>query len=153
MKKYLIKSTYFSVSRKGIHLMRNGFNYETIQYDSIKKVSIERKNEVYNWLASLVFGIFIFGLGMYLSYGFLKALTEGEFAGSYKSIFMLLTPIFGICFVYLALRRAPVITLSYGNGKFVRLPIRDIIKSGQYKSLLEVLSKSLGDRLEIKISI
>ena len=142
-----IKCRYFNVSDDGIQLLKNGIASTLIGYDSIRKVVIKWGIEVENWFILLAVGLLISGLGCYLSSGILLWLLHGEYAGSYKGLFMLLIPFCGLYFVYSSLKVGPVMIVSYGNGKPVKLPVKEVMDRKQFDRMLKVLSASLGDRL------
>lgn len=67
MTKYNFEVEQFGVSETGIHLLRNRFNYETINFEDILEISIERGRQVNNWLLVLILGItFLAGALAYL---------------------------------------------------------------------------------------
>ena len=57
MDNYYFESREFGVSDKGIHLLRSGFNYETIEFSQVDSLTIGRGKELNNWLAILVIGL------------------------------------------------------------------------------------------------
>lgn len=101
---YIVKGRYFYVSRSGIHLVNNGIIFATVQYNTIEKIAIKKGIEVDNWLVLLVTGLLISGFGIYLSWGVLRWVIQGEFAGSFRGLFMLMIPLVGLFFVYSALK-------------------------------------------------
>lgn len=148
-KKIAVKCRYFHVSDDGIQLVKNGIASTTIGYDSIRKVVIKWGIEVENWFMLLVTGLLIFGLGCYLSSGILSWVIKGEYAGSYKVLFMLLTPICGLYFVYSSLKVGPVMIMAYGEGRSKKLPIKEVMDRKQFDQMLGILSASLGVRLHV----
>lgn len=56
--KYYFETDQLGISETGIHLLRNRFNYETIEYSSIQEIRIEKGKQIKNWLLVLLLGIF-----------------------------------------------------------------------------------------------
>jgi hypothetical protein len=151
-KKYTVKSRYFNVSENGIHLLKNGIISKVIQYDSIERAVITRGIEVENSFILFVVGLLIFVFGFYLSFGMVNWVIRGEFAGSYRGLFILMIPFVGVYFIYSAFKRGPVIII-YGKGQTVKLPIREIVDRHEYQALQMKLSELLGKRLQLLLKI
>lgn len=147
-----VKCRYFHVSDDGIQLVKNGIPSPAIGYESIRKVVIKWGIEVENWFILLVFGLLIFGLGCYLSSAILLWVIKGEYAGSYKGLFMLLIPFCGLYFVYSSLMAGPVMIIYYGNSNSVKLPVKEVMDKKQFDRMLRVLGGPLGGRLQVLVN-
>ena len=151
-KKLVVKSRYFRVSNEGIQLVKSGMPSSVIGYDSIGKVVVKWGIEVENWFLVLVMGILIFCLGCYLSSGILMWVISGGYAGSYKGVFTLLIPFCGLYFVYSALKAGPVMVVLYGEGKSVRLPVKEVMDRMEFDKMIEMLPGALGNRLQVLLN-
>jgi hypothetical protein len=64
MNTYDFESTDFALSMQGVHLLRSGFNYKTIDYPDIDKATIKRTREIKNVILSMTFGFFLFAFAI-----------------------------------------------------------------------------------------
>jgi hypothetical protein len=90
---YYFKTTEFGLSDKGIHLLRSGFNYKTIDFIDIDELKIERGKVLHNWFVILLIGTLIFVGGFYLTIPIMDALLDGDISKQRgKLILLLLIP-------------------------------------------------------------
>ena len=66
-KEYVYKDQYFGVSKEGLHLMRSGYNYDTIPLSEIKTVQVKRGKTINNWALLLAFGFILIGVAAFLT--------------------------------------------------------------------------------------
>jgi hypothetical protein len=78
MGQYYFRTKEFGVTDKGIHLLRGGFNYETIAFAQIHKLEIRRGKELNNWFAILVIGLILFTPGIYFAISVINILVHGD---------------------------------------------------------------------------
>jgi uncharacterized membrane protein len=120
MKTYLFQTHEFGVSSEGIHLLRSGFNYETIDWSQIKSLKIQRGKALHNWFVILVIGVALLSLGIYLSIRTIDTLMYQEHAERYvKMMQFLLIPGIGVYFIYNALRTGTLAVIQYHTRKEV----------------------------------
>src|ERR1044072_5920717 len=140
MTNYQFQTNEFGISNDGIHLLRSGFNYETIGFSEISKIKIERGREIHNWFLVFIIGAVLIIGGVYLSIQTIKILIEGNVAPrNARMIFILLIPVVGGLFVYNALQTGTVLKIEYSNGKKDMFPLRIISKEkklNEFKAFL-----------------
>jgi hypothetical protein len=68
MSSYKFVTDQFGISETGIHLLRSGFNYETIAFVTIDSLSINKGRQISNWPVALLFGIVLEAVGLYVLY-------------------------------------------------------------------------------------
>ncbi|MGN6494398.1 MAG: hypothetical protein ACTHLE_20570 [Agriterribacter sp.] len=76
MDAYAFKANDFALSGQGIHLLRNGFNYKTIEYGQIKKATIKRAREIKNVFLSMLFGILLLAFVISQSFYLIKVFND-----------------------------------------------------------------------------
>src|SRR4051812_16719974 len=124
MSSYLFLTTEFGVSNAGIHLLRSGFNYETILWHKINSIKIEKGKELHNWIIIFLIGSALLIIGGYLS---IRALDTVFNEGSLKSIKMLaflLIPCLGGFFIYNSLQTGLLIKIKYSSDKNDMFPLK-----------------------------
>jgi hypothetical protein len=139
MTNYLFQTSEFGVSDKGIHLLRSGFNYETIHWKEIDAAKIEKGRELRNWLLVFILGAALLALGLYLSYRTVDVLgTDPHPERLVKMLQFTLIPFIGAYFVYTSLRTGALLRISYQNKRDTFL-LKELAKQerlGEFKSLL-----------------
>ena len=65
MDPYKFETDQLGISASGFHLLRNNFNYETIDFAAVDKISIETGRQVNNWMILFGFGVLLFSSGMF----------------------------------------------------------------------------------------
>jgi hypothetical protein len=142
MEKYLFETPEFGISQKGIHLLRSGFNYETIDWSELNSVKIYKGKELYNWWIILLLGIALLVLGIYLSIRTLDILMVKENPQNYvKMLLFLLIPVIGIYFIFNAIKTGTLMKINYANFKKKMFPLRKIEREArleEFKSLLNI---------------
>src|SRR5688572_30040599 len=129
MKSYHFQTNEFGISDTGIHLLRSGFNYKTINFSEVNRIKIEKGREIHNWLLVFIIGTVLIVFGMYLSIGTIKVLIEGNIkprdAGM---ILFLFIPLVGGFFVYNSVQTGIVLKLDYADGVKDMFPLKEITK-------------------------
>jgi hypothetical protein len=139
MTPYQFHSEDFALSKAGIHLIRNKFNFETIDYDEVTKAHIRREAEIKRPTIILCLGIAMIFF----------AVRQALWAWGLFSIVMpVIAGALGIYCVYSALKKGPVLKIVAGN-KIYKLRLRSIIKGNQYPGLANYLETKLGSKLNI----
>jgi hypothetical protein len=135
MKFYDYETEQFGLSISSIHLLRNGFNYKTIDFINIDSIVIKKGKELKNWVWVLIVGL---GLLLYVVFDFINICEY------YKESFViyierLLIPLFpfflGIYSVIIAFRSSLIMIVKIGNKNY-RFTLRKFIKSNNYKDFI-----------------
>jgi hypothetical protein len=150
MTNYRFETTEFGISDTGVHLLRNGYNYKTIDFSQINRIRIENGKELHNWGLILAIGATLIVAGIYLSIGTISVLAKGDIKPVHaKIVFLLFIPAAGAYFVYNSLQTGLLLKFDYSNGSKGMLPLRELIKTQKLSSLKTFLSEKLGSRSQI----
>jgi hypothetical protein len=131
MGEYKIEAERFGLSDTAIHLLRNRYNYETIDFSSIETITITEGRQVKNWLLVLALGIFLLSFGAFYAY---RVIYEFFIAGNSHRFFRahVLLPFFPLVLgpysIYSALKIVPVLKVVV-NNKTRKLPIDGLLDS------------------------
>lgn len=138
MSLYQFETDQFGISEQGIHLLRSGNNYQTFEFEEIGEMTIEKGNQIANWLLSLTFGIVLILVGLYVAY---TVLAEYFFYDRVHTFYVeqFLFPVFplfvGSYLVYMASRIGLVLSIEV-NGKTRKLPIENLRKQNKIEELM-----------------
>ncbi|BDC98110.1 hypothetical protein [Persicobacter psychrovividus] len=131
----------FSLNKEGFHLLRNKFKYKSFKVNELSNVTIKRGFDLSNWLFVGLFGIALFGGGLYSSFRIYTDLILGD---QRYYIEFLLFPLFffllGGYSVFIALRRSKVVTLKLGN-KMYYFSLREIDEKGEMEDFIQYLDQ------------
>ena len=115
MNEFKFTSTHFAVSENGIHLLRNGFNFETVDFHEMDSLQIGRGKIINNWLLDLIFGLVLFVTGAYVLYCVLYEYFIGTTIHTFYDV-QFLFPIFplivGTYLIYLSLKKGLILKIS-----------------------------------------
>ncbi|HEX6227679.1 MAG TPA: hypothetical protein VFZ52_24845 [Chryseolinea sp.] len=151
MDNYLFKSREFALSDRGVHLMRSGFNYETIRWAEINSIKFKKAKELQNWWIILLLGAGLIWLGAYLTYRTFDIFLHKEHPERYaKMLLFLLIPWIGGYFVYTSFKTGPVMSINYGGNKREVFPLAEIIKQNNWHEFALLVSTKLGARATTK---
>ena len=143
MDKYLFRDQYFGISKAGLHLLRNGFNYKTIKMTEITIIRIRRGRSIKNWLLLLLMGICIVGLGYYLGRGIWFFWVNPEAGGSIyiEQIVSVIVGTFlgGYCII-LSLKIEEVIEFQTAH-QTERFATKHLKKAGKFTDLKSFLKE------------
>jgi hypothetical protein len=152
MANYLFETSEFGISDSGIHLLRSGFNYETISWTEINSIKIERGKELYNWAIILLLGLVIFIVGVYLSIRTMNILIHKDNAvRNAKMILFLLIPFAGAYFVYTSLQTGTLLRINYSAYKKLMFPLREIESKNGLDEFRSLMSKKLDSRSRVVV--
>jgi len=138
MSVYQFETDQFGITEGGIHLLRSRFNYETIEFTEVNKISIHKGKQVNNWLLLLVLGLGLFGTGLYAA---VKIIYEYFFADNFRLFYTeqfilpVLPLILGAVSVYFSMMTGPVLTVTVKN-KSKRFPLYELKKKSQLDALI-----------------
>lgn len=131
MGEYKIEAERFGLSDTAIHLLRNRYNYETIDFSSIETITITEGRQVKNWLLVLVVGILLLSFGAFSAY---RVLYEFFFANNFYTFYVehFMLPFFpvvlGAYSIYSSLKIVPVLKVVV-NNKTRKLPMDGLLDS------------------------
>lgn len=139
---YIFKDPYFGVSEDGIHLLRNGYNYKTIGFHEIRLIEFKRGRSIKNWWGLLLFGLFLFSIGIYSAYALVHFFSDDE--GGHIYIEEILIPFFPILIgglaLYKALIQERIIVIWLLSDKNLVFSIKALEKGGKFPEMLQFLS-------------
>lgn len=144
----------FALSDKGVHLLRNRFNFKTITYGQISKAIVTRSAEIRNAVLILILGVAMVCFAFYQSRWVIGLFNDPQVYHIYiESLILPIVPAcLGIYCIYSALRKGPILILKEGK-KTYRLRLRAAVRKGQGYDFESYLDKQLGARLFIAESI
>lgn len=152
MKSYNFQTSEFGISETGIHLLRSGFNYRTIDFAQIRRIQIEKGKELHNWWMVFIIGAALIGLGVYLSIGTIKMFVEGNVAPRHaRMIFLLLIPVAGGYFVYNSLETGLILKIDCSNGEKDMFPLKEIVKEKKLTEFKTYLRDRIGTRVQVAV--
>jgi len=147
MNNYDIQSKDFALSPQGVHLLRNRFNYKTINYYDIHKATFARAVETKNVALTLIVGILFIAFAVYNTIGVYQNFYDPTVHRIYiESIALPVLPVLlGIYCIYIAVKKVPSLIIELENQKH-KLSIQDIYKAGQMQGLEIYLKDKLKAR-------
>ncbi len=132
---YDFETEQFGLSKSSIHLLRNRFNYKTIDFVNIDSVVIKKGKELKNWVWVLIVGL---GLLIFVMFDLIR-IYEYYQESFVIYIERLLIPFFplllGLYSVMLSFRSSQIMIVKNGNKKH-HLSLRKFIKSNNYKDFI-----------------
>jgi hypothetical protein len=128
MSKYYFETQEFGVSDHGIHLLRSRFNYKTIDFSQVAKISIERGKELNNWIAVLVLGVALISFAVYYAAGVFTTITGGTQRVIYiEGIVVPIIPfLMGVYCLYSSTRNGVVMRVYTLEDKHERFPLKEL---------------------------
>ena len=150
MNKYQFETDLLGISKAGIHLLRNRFNYETIEYSLIDEIRIERGKQVRNWLLVLIIGLCLSGLGLFIA---VKIIYEFFFADNFRHFYVeeFVLPVLpiavGFYAIYASLRSGYVLIIVKGS-KRKRIPIEELNRKSEVEALKLFVLERMTKRLK-----
>ncbi|PZR39650.1 MAG: hypothetical protein DI538_06355 [Azospira oryzae] len=129
--RYLFEAKAFAVSDKGIHLFRNKFNYETIPFEDVSRLTIGRGRGVNNWIILFIIGMGLLGFAIYYSVGMFGVINHGEVRVIYveEIVVPVLPFLIGAYFIYASLKNELMLTVSTIQSNVKRLPLGELIEN------------------------
>lgn len=152
MKSYNFQTSEFGVSENGIHFLRSGFNYKTIDFAEINRIQIQKGKELHNWWVIFIIGAVLIGLGVYLSIGIIEMFVEGNVAPrNAKMIFLLLIPVAGGYFVYNSLQTGLILKIDSSKGERNMFPLKEIIRDKKLTEFKTYLRDRVGTKVQVAV--
>ena len=147
MTNYDIESRDFALSPQGIHLLRNRFNYKTINFYDIHKATFTRAAETKNVLPALIAGTLLVAFAVYRAIGVYQDFQDPSVHHIYiESIMLPVLPLLlGLYCIYIAVKKVPLLIIEL-KGEKHKLSLRDIINAGQTAALEAYLKEKLREK-------
>jgi len=150
MSSYSFSTDEFGLSDTGIHLLRSGFNYETIPYQEITQVKIDRGRVLNNW-----FLIFLLGAGLLLLTLYVVVQYQSdpeswveEYGLGFRELrilsFLAWIPVLGLYFIIMSFKTGLVMNIRYNGDRTCRLPLRHLGK----EETIDEFNTFLGTKLK-----
>lgn len=151
MNNYLIETREFGLSDKGIHLLRSRFNYQTIDYNAIDELVIEKGKELNNWALLLVIGLGLLLFSFWYSFRLFKILDRSEVRVIYiEEIIVPVIPFLaGLYFMYSSTRNGITMKARTKGTWQKKLSLADIEKDKNMDKLTSILRDNLQGRLKL----
>jgi hypothetical protein len=148
---YTFETPAFGLSHTGLHLLRSGYNYKTIDYYDIQEASLKRAVAVKNWLLVLAIGIALITVAVFQAVHVYNLFTNPEVHPVYiESIILPLLPlILGNYCISVALKKTTVLLVIHSRGK-LKLPLKGIIQTERADQLATFLQEKLGTRFQVE---
>ena len=150
MSNYIFETPDFGLSHTGLHLLRSGYNYKTINYYDIQEASLKRAVAVKNWLLVLAIGFALISVAVYQAVHVYNLFMNPEVYTVYiESIVLPVLPLLlGNYCIYIALKKTAVLQVSHSEGR-IKLALKDIIQNEQADQLAAFLQEKLGTRFQV----
>ena len=116
--RYRIKKD-FALSPEGIHLLRNRFNYKTINFSDIYKATFTRAADTKNVVLTAIAGVLLIAIAVYQAIGVYQDFIDPSVSHIYiESIAVLTLPFLaGIYCIYTALKKVPLLIIEALTAK------------------------------------
>jgi len=150
MNTYDFEATDFALSIQGVHLLRSGFNYKTIEYLDIDKATIKRTREIKNVFLSMIFGFFLLAFAILQTLNVINTFNDPNVHKIYiESIILPLFPgLIGIYLIYVSNKKGLVLILETGSNR-QKLRLSAFVKTNNTNQLRNYLNARLSNRLVV----
>ena len=147
MPEYEFQAKDFALSQQGVHLLRNRFNYNNVDFNDINKASITRAVETNNVVLTLIAGALLLAFAIYQSIGVYEAFYDPSTHIIYtESISVIVFPLLlGFYCIYISVKKIPVLIVEVKSKKH-KLILKDVVKAGRIYDLESYLKKQLKER-------
>lgn len=140
MQQYTYETDQFGISEKSIHLLRNRFNYHTIDFGNVQSLMIRKGMEHKNWVLILTIGI---GLLTFVLIDTLEIYNRW-YTARVIYIERLLIPLFplllGLYSVAISIRKSMIMVVQDEKKRYY-LSLRQLTREKQY----EAFAKDIKD--------
>ncbi len=154
MPPYHFQTPEFGISDTGIHLLRGGYNHETIQFADVATAEIKRGKEFKNWLILLVFSNGVIGFAIVFAWRLYHFFQLEYVSRIYAREFLVpVIPLLvgGYC-LYLSLRNGVVLRIVTNDGKNKIFMLRDLVKANQMPAVIALLRKQLDRKFQDQLA-
>lgn len=149
MSKYHFETREFGISDQGIHLLRSRYNYKTIDFNQVAKITIERGKELNNWIAILVLGIALTSFALYYAVGMFSFLTDGiRGMVSIQEIVVPVIPfLMGAYCLYSSTRNGIVMRIRTIEDKHERFPLKELDQRQELAQFQQLLKEKASTKV------
>jgi hypothetical protein len=147
MTNYVIESKDFALSPEGVHLLRNRFNYKTLDFYDIDKATFTRAAETKHVLLTLIVGALLVAFAVYQTISVYEDFQDPSVYRIYiESIILPVLPLLvGLYCIYIAVKKVPLLIIELKSEKY-KLSLRDIISDGRMQVLETYLKEKLREK-------
>ncbi len=146
---YKFKTEQFGLTDKGVHFLRKGYNYQTIDYSQINYAEIRKGKELNNWFIIFLIGAILLIIGVFITIPIVEAFHKGDMSGRQVRIVLLLfIPVVGGYFVYSSLQTGTILSINYGSDKKSRFSLNWVLKKNEMKDFKLFLAAKLKTKLK-----
>jgi hypothetical protein len=128
---YDFETDQFGISKDSIHLLRNRYNFKTIDFSKIDSIEIKKGKDLKNWILVLLIGL---GLLCFVFYDLIR-IYEYYQESFIIQIERLLIPLFpfllGLYSVMISFRKSQIMIVTHGNKKYY-FSLRQMVKANTF---------------------
>jgi hypothetical protein len=147
---YKFKAEQFGLTDKGVHFLRRGFNYQTVDYSEINYAEIRNGKVLRNWFLIFLLGLILLIPGIYMSVPIIEAIQTYDLSTrQVRIVLYLFIPLIGGYFVYSSLQTGTIFIINYGPNKNFSFSLIWISKKNEMNFFKEFLRDKLGGKLKI----
>ena len=134
----------FALSDEGIHLLRSGYNFDTIRFSEVKRVKIANGVGVRNPLIVMILGFLFIGFSLFQTFWVYELFNDPTVHHiAIESIIVIVFPFFvGIYMLYVSVKKELLLIIET-QRKIKKLPISSFKSNGK----LPEVEKFLNERL------
>jgi hypothetical protein len=148
MDKYYFTTSEFGVSDNGVHLLRSGYNYRTINYSEIKRARIIKGKELDNWFIIFLIGLTMLVAGLFLTFRLIDTLMTAEVTRAGLRLgYLFFIPVVGAFFVYQSFQTGLLLKLEFTDNRTSKFPLRQIVKADRLNEFQKLFKEKLESRL------
>lgn len=146
---YKYEAEQFGISEKSVHLLRNRFNYKTIDFNQIDSITIKKGKTMKNWLFVLLFGLSLLAFALYDLFQIYLVFFGDSTSTIYieRLLIPLLPLVIGIYAIIISIQTSYVMIMKVDSKKYY-FSLSKIVKSNNYDGF-KALIKQLFPRAEI----
>ena len=150
MNKYSFQTKEFGLTDDGIHFLRSGFNYKTINFKDIQRADIKKGKELNNWIIIFIIGTILIIPGIWVSIKLIDVFINSELkpVQARMALFFFI-PFVGGYFIYSSLKTGTVLQIYYGDHKSDKFSLKDIINDNRIKEFTLVMKDKLDTKLRV----
>ena len=150
---YDFELTDFGLSQEGIHLLRSGHNYSTIEYQDIRTAVIKRDSEIKNVMLTLIFAALLIAFTIFQTIYIVLRFKKGGGSIYIETIVAPVLPaMIAIYLLIQGLKKGPVLLVETTNRKY-KLRLRDIVKQGKENAMAEFLKQKISYKLSVQTGV
>lgn len=140
MTDYKFRDRHLGLSDKGIHLLRNGFNYKTLDYGQVSHAEIKKGNALKNRLVLFILGLGLIGFSIFFIFRLIDLFNSDiYFRISIEEILIPLFPfLLGGYSVYAVSKLETILIVS--GVKKAKFSLKEFEKNGERESMKRFLA-------------